>query len=266
MQNRLRRCLQRLVSLLSPPIATPLTLLLYDVEASWFAGYAVERRKAHHKRRGSGSRSDFFPQFDGWRTPNPPGAVDVEAEQSLRDFESVEADVFDAYKARIYRTNHTTEAGDNVPARLVLFVGGAYGFFTNTYKLHVVTHLIEGAFNEDDDKLFVSSTPVKKLQLGDAIVFRKSSRDVIRDVADTILPPGIRELSATWRRAILSFVKRNGLNSEQLGERLRHAGCKVQQQAIEGWLRYDDMIAPQAYRRDVPAIAKATDDEELKNS
>ena len=70
----------------------------------------------------------------------------------------------------------------------------------------------------------------------------------------------------TWRCALIRFVEEYNLNAAELCERLREAGCKVQQQAVEVWLRYDDIIAPQAYRRDVTAIAEATDDADLKQN
>lgn len=256
----------RMAGLLVPPIANPLTIVLYDVESLWYGGFVNERHRSRQQRRGNSNRGEFFSQLDGWRAPDVPAPADTKPDQALQEVEEMQDRILDGYKARIYETNRTTDSEDTVAARLVLFVGGAYGFFTDTYKLSVVTHLIEAVFDEDDERSAVLQTLASKLQVGDAIVFRQSSRDIIREVADTLLAPGTREVSATWRRALLGYARQHNLSGAQLCRRLRDAGCRVQQQAVEGWLRSDDMIAPQAYRRDVTAIAKATDDAELINN
>lgn len=253
----------RMANLLSPPVAPSLTLLLYDVEQQWYDGFTKQRSRARCRRRGGNSRSSLFPQFSGWKPPDTPPPAHTASERRLQDFTDLNERIYHSRTSRIYRDHRATAGDDTVPARLVLFVGSVYGFFTDTYKLSVVTHLIDTPLDEGDDRVSISLTYARNLRVGDAVVIPRSSRDAIRDIADTILPPGTRQRSLAWRRALLRFAHEYDLNAASLCERLHRAGCRVQQQAVQVWLRCDDIIAPQAYRRDVTAIAAATEDVEL---
>lgn len=252
----------RMASLLSPPVGDPTFVVLYDVEQKWYSGFSSERDTAKAERRARSSRAKIFPKLKNWREPKPVLPLSHPT-TDLKEIEEVRSEVFDRYKNQIQQSITTSDHELNVPARLVMFVGGSYGFFTETYKLNVVTHLLENSPTEIDDKSTVIPTLASKLQPGDAIVFRFRSRDVIREVADTLLAPGTRELSSLWRKALLRFVEDHDLTASELSKRLRDVGCKVGQQAIQNWLHFDEMIGPQSYKRDVPAIAKLTGDREL---
>jgi len=117
---------------------------------------------------------------------------------------------------------------------------------------------------EEDDKAQVIQKSVSQLKVGDALLFhRGSNRDVIRTAADGILPAGQRDTSFLWRKALVDFAVREGLTPNQVHQRLREAGCPLQQQTIRLWLETDNIIAPQSYERDVRAIAKLSGDEVL---
>lgn len=257
-----RKC--RMASLLSPPVGDPTFIVLYDVEQNWYSGFSSERRTAKTQRRACSSRARIFPRLKNWREPKPvvPSTGSMPT-TDLNEFEEVRSEVFDRYKSRIQQSATTSDHELNVPARLVMFIGGSYGFFSETYRLNVVTHLLENAAAETDEKATVIPTPANKLQPGDVIVFRLRSRDVIREVADTLLAPGTREMSSLWREALLRYVEDQSLTVSELCERLQDAGCKLGQQAIQNWLNVDEIIGPQAFKRDVPAIAKLTGDRRL---
>lgn len=253
----------RMASVLSPPIADPVLLLLYDIERQWYNGFVSKRREIRDHRREVSQRSTIFPMLGGWTTPDKRVVPAIDSGADPQEFEEVRGEVYDYYKRRIYEATKTASSEADVEARLVVFAGGSYGLFTDNYKLNVVTHLIESASNEDDENTRVRLLPAKEVRLGDAIVFRPRSRDLIREVADTILQSGIRDLSSLWREALLKYVQERNLSSTQLSEQLNLVGCKVGHQAVQNWLSDRDMIGPGQHRKHVPMIATLTRNREL---
>ena len=253
---------KQMPGLLMPPVATPLTLVLHDLEAKWYQGLDGRRVRESHRRRQNSSRGKIFAQFDGWEVRDAIQSIVPGSEEALDELEEIDEHLFDAFKKRVSRTYRPGETEEFVSSRLVFFSGGGYGMFSDAYRLNVVTHLI-GNVSDSTKKEPVVRTTVDELQIGDAIVFRQSDKDIIREEADKFLSPGVREKAAAWRRAILRFMEQNDFTTEQIYGQLRDEGCRVQQQTVGMWIRDDQMIAPQSYRRDVSAIADATGDDEL---
>jgi hypothetical protein len=77
-------------------------------------------------------------------------------------------------------------------------------------------------------------------------------------LADTLMPPGTRTLSATWKAALREYMEAEDLDGEGVWKRLRAAGCPIGAQAVRNWIYDDDLIAPLAYQRDVETIAQVT--------
>ena len=253
----------RMATVLSPPIANPVVLLLYDVERKWHQQFSEQRRKMREERTRLRGRKAIFPSMDGWKKPRPPEEVIEVEDPVVDDIEEVQEEIDEGFRQRIYDRVGAGSSDEDTKARLLLFAGNVYGLFTDNYKLNVVTHLLDGSSDDDDGKASVKLLAAKDVSVGDKIVFRPKNRDLIREVADELLEPGQRELSGLWRIALRSYVNEHSLTDEAVGQKLQAAGCKSQTQAISNWINDDWMIAPQSYKTDVPAIADMTGDENL---
>jgi len=147
---------------------------------------------------------------------------------------------------------------------LVVFDGGTCAFLTESREANVVTHLLDNAIDDPDTNADVKRKPTSELIVGDAILFnRGSDRDVIRMAADEILEPGVRDTASLWRQALIEYSSRESLSSDQLHARLRAGGCPLHHQTIRNWLDDDQIIAPQAYKRDVAVVARVTSNQRL---
>lgn len=253
----------RMAAVLSPPIADPLVLVLYDAEHQWYQQFSQKRREKREERTRLKGRAAIFPSLSGWKAPKPPPEVPAEMDVVSDDIEEVRTEIEDSFRQRVYAQVRSGESDADVRARLVLFTGGVYGLFTDNYKLNVVTHLLDGSVEDDDENASVKLVAARDVGVGDAVVFRPKSRDLIREVADELLQPGQREMSGAWQRSLRKYVNEHGLSAEAVCDQLKKAGCKSGSQAIHNWIFDADMIAPQQYRNDVPAIAQVTGDTNL---
>lgn len=254
----------RMASVLSPPIADPLILLLYDVEQSWHQQFSEQRIARREERRRLRGRKAIFPTIDGWKEPKEKIGVVERDEPEVDNIEDVNADIDDTFRQRIYDRVGAGHSDADAKARLLLFAGGIYGLFTDNYKLNVVTHLFDKGFDAGEVKATVKLSCAKDVVVGDKIVFRPKSRDLIREVADELIEDGQREISGIWRVAIRNYMSEHSLSDDSMCSRLRNAGCKSRSQAIRNWIHDDDMIAPQQYRAELPIIAEVTGSEELE--
>lgn len=253
----------RMAAALSPPIANPMVLILYDCERRWHRQFADHRTTVRNERRRLKGRTAIFPKITGWIKP-PEDAPPTESEVAdVEDIEVTQAEIDEGFRNRVYDRVSAGEADADTKARLILFAGGIYGLFTDNYRLNVVTHLLDANDNNNDEKAAVRLTAAKDVGIGDKIVFRPKSRDLIKEVADELIEEGQRELSGLWRSALRSFMDQHHVLDDAMCSKLQSAGCKSQSQAIGNWIHDDDMIAPQQYRTDVPIIAQVTADNEL---
>jgi hypothetical protein len=175
-----------------------------------------------------------------------------------------EANEFPAYdfEERITRKGMTSvaEPGEEMlPATLVSFVGDAYAFLTETYRLPVITELVAGSAGEGYK---VPRKRLEAIRVGDVLAFRDGGRrDVIQALADAQLgpeAPRIRETAARWHQAL----RASGLDEAALMKELDGVKCARTPQTVRAWLAQDSMIGPQT-RQDLEAIAYAIGDENL---
>lgn len=182
----------------------------------------------------------------------------------FRELEAIQQHVQAGYRQRVYKSAQSDGTEVELAAHLVLFDGGTHAFLTGAYRANVVTHLLDAEPEQEDEKADIRQCSVSELTSGDALLFhRGSGRDVIRAAADQILPPGVRDLSSLWRKALTCYVTKNSIDSATLWKRLRAGGCPLQHQTIKIWLDSEDVIAPQSYSRDVEIIAQVTGDPDL---
>ncbi len=256
----------RMSTILSPPIADPMVLLLYDVEYRWHQQFTHQRQIMRQSRTGLKGRSAIFPSMSGWKQPGPPDRPQQEVDVEFDDYGQIQSEIDDGFRKRILDQVRTGNSDADTKARMIVFSGGYFGLFTETYRLNVVTHLLDGSTAGDDEKVSVRLATAKELVIGDQVVFRPKSRDLIREVADTLLKPGQRETAGLWQTALRSYKERYGLSDEMVCSKLQAAGCKAGDPAIRNWINYDGMIAPQQYETDLRIIAKVTGDTTLSSS
>jgi uncharacterized membrane protein YkvA (DUF1232 family) len=252
--------------LLRPPFATPLYLLLYGPEVSWHGAFNRRVRQGSAARRVRTARGRLFPGVGKWpdRPAGDPSGMDGETTTA----EGETPDAIQTYLLSERRRRLTSQAtpSDNeeaVEARLVTFDGG-YAFLTEDYQAKLATHLLADAADGEDAELEI--VPARRLQRGDVLLFlRGSSRDVIRQTADKLLPPGEREKSGAWRRVLLKYREQEKCSVEVVWQRLREHGCPLSLAAIENWFTDENMISPLNVDREVGAILALTQDPDLRD-
>ncbi|MEE8583519.1 MAG: DrmE family protein [Acidobacteriota bacterium] len=255
---------ERMSRMLVPPLATPLVLLLYELESRWYRGLVEIRANRRAARLAQTNRSKLFPGILGWKeVPRPTRSLpEPQTGQPLGELESLDRQARQAAYRRIYQQVRSEGSEKEVQALLVLFEGGAHAFLTDSYRTRVATLVVEEG---EDAELQIMDT--SQLREGDWLLFpRGADRDVLRMTADRLfLEPGVRERASLWRKALRRYSDSRQLEVNQVWERLREVGCRVGPQAVGNWLRDDEMIGPLHCRRDVPAIAALTEDDSLKS-
>ena len=149
--------------------------------------------------------------------------------------------------------NETTEA---IP---VNYVGGYLAFYRTGHKVISATNIIMN----DADK--IDSVLPEQLKMGDFVVVRETSKDLIREMADVILNRSgkteMREMAGKWKEAL--EIETLFYSDDEIYQHLQDAGCSKGQQAVHGWIHDDDVIAPQS-KQDLEYIAVATGSSVLK--
>jgi hypothetical protein len=250
--------------LLRPPFATPLYLLLYSPEIAWRKSFIRHVRESTAARRVRTARSRLFPGVGKW--PTPPGGTDLNMpDQELQVSETPDAiEMYLQSKRRSRATSLVSPSPgeESVAARLITFDGG-HAFLTDDYQAKVASHLLTNEAAGEGAELVI--VPARRLRRGDMLLFlRGSSRDVIRQVADGLLPSDEREQAGLWRRALLNYQRLQNCDVEITWRRLREHGCPLSLAAIENWFDDENIISPANVGREVGAILELTQDAELQ--
>ena len=250
--------------LLRPPFASPLFLLLYGPEVSWQRSFTRRVKEGSTVRGVRTARGRVFPDVGKWPDPLVSDPVGVENTTPAAETpDAIELYVMAERRRRLTSLASPSLGEDAVEARLVTFDGG-YAFLTDDYQAKLATHLIGEALDGEDAELQV--VPARRLRRGDVLLFlRGSSRDVIRQVADQLLPAGERDRAGLWRRALLKYREQQDCTVEAVWRRLREHGCPLSLAAIENWFADDNMISPANVDREVGAIVTMTQDTDLRD-
>lgn len=250
--------------LLRPPFASPLFLLLYGPEVAWQKSFARRVQQGSAARRVRTARGRLFPGVGKWPEPLAGDSVGVEdATPAAETPDAVETYVMAKRRKRLTLLASPLQGEDAVAARLVTFDGG-YAFLTDDYRAKLATHLMGEAVDGEDAELQV--VPARRLRRGDVLLFlRGSDRDVIRQVADQLLPAGERERAGMWRRALLKHREQRDCSVEAVWRRLRDNGCPLSLAAVENWFVDEGMISPANVDREVGAILAVTQDTGLRD-
>lgn len=252
--------------LLRPPFASPLRLILYEIEVGWYRAFIRRAQRNAVARRTRACRSRLFPGISGWAEARgePADGESPGPESAGGDpLDKVEIRLVARRRGRLTALARPSSEEAAVEARLVLFDGG-HAFLTDDYQAKVATHLLDPSTDLEDAELEL--VPARQLRRGDVLLFlRGSARDVIREEADKLLPPGERERAGLWRAALLRYRKVSGCSIEVVWRRLRQHGCPLSQAAIRNWFEDDDIISPVRVDRELQAILDVTRDPDLRD-
>ena len=159
---------------------------------------------------------------------------------------------------RQYMSRGGQMQGTVVDAKPVGFVGGEFALYTNGHKILVASKIIAQSTNKIEKK------EIEELVIGDFIVVRESSKDIIREVADIILAANnklhYRKLAAIWKEALK--IEFTFYSIEHIFTTLSELGCTRNIQTVRNWLTSDDIIIPQD-KEDLEYIAQMTNDSVL---
>lgn len=241
-------------------------VLLYENEKIWKNYHIKEwNRDLNDDCNRKAIEKSFEPSDKGRHRKIKIQTVDLDAlntdlEKAQDEQENIDLilqqNLYNRYAATGNKGCRTEEV---VSAYPIAYNGGYFSFNTESHKSVVVTDILEGKSES------IKNADVKELKIGDWVVVRESSKDIIRDVADSILKEsgmdGKRSVSAKWKKALLMlniFCDR-----ETIIDKLQDAGCNKDRQTIINWMTNENMIIPRS-REDLEIIAKVTDDKDLE--
>lgn len=145
-----------------------------------------------------------------------------------------------------------------VDAKPTGFVGGEFALYTRGHKILVASKIIAQTDNKIEKK------EIEELAIGDFVVVRESSKDIIREVADNILKANnklyFRKIATIWKEALQN--ESASLSLEDIYNALCELGCTKNIQTVRNWLLSEDLIIPQD-KEDLVFIAQMTKDSVL---
>lgn len=234
------------------------SLVAYPFEVRWLHLYGRKRSNNHLVPNMTATEKSSLLGLSGgavWPADSEPEALEEEPSQASGDFlVDLEAGLMRKGLVPVGATGEET-----IPATMISFLGDAYAFLTDAFRIPVITDLVSGAARENYK---VPRRQLAEIQASDVLVFRESGkRDVIQALADAQIGPEapvIRERAARWHKALRGL----GLNEETLMAELREFNCPRTLQTVRGWLAGDFMIGPQT-RADLEAIAYVVGDQKF---
>lgn len=250
----------RMDRFLAPPVGRETELILYEPERAW---YSLFERRAHLRLEALRRRVEARPAFPSLLSVAPARVTEIPMPSKTE----IDPDVVLQKLRRTEAARSIGPGGDEaVEARLIHFLGGYWGAYTEGHRVYTVTHLLGAEVHEDGDDADIVTTTSWELRHGDLVLVMKGSdRDALREAVDSKAPSGTRECSGEWRRALVRYLER-GHSMEQLVTQLKASGCPREGGTVRGWIENEQTIAPQQGGPDIEAIVEATGDEELKNN
>ncbi|MFC1680349.1 DrmE family protein [Pseudomonadota bacterium] len=246
---------RHLKKLLDLYITSNIHALAYSFEAKWFV--QSRRRRAvllnrwEGKDRQIADLTGISSRLD-YRAPELPPAVTDDSDDILGTEKRLDS---------IRKGSPASNVGEREAreGRYISFAGRTFVYMTRTYKIPVVTGLINGTQGTDER---IPLEVVDNLKVGDFVLFRSSDgsqKDLIRQIAEHIEGVGkynaMRSVSEEWKEILHSL----GANARAIENRLYAAGVERTGQVIRGWLIDDAKIGPGRYE-DLKTIADCSND------
>ncbi|MES9874205.1 MAG: DrmE family protein [Candidatus Sedimenticola sp. 6PFRAG7] len=255
---------RRAWDILSNPPSREICFILYSFEDTWRSAFYRSRDRSRTQRAERSRRSKIFNRNYRWRAPPVSTALPV-SQEGTGDDTLIEEQDFRFRQQAVHAARREGDLSDTV-ARMIVFHGGTYAFFTPEHEALSATHLMSGSIDNTGDEEKLRAVKVNDLAEGDVLVFlRGTDRDAIRELADANLPSGMRETAKLWQKSLKAYVSDKGIGLVELKKRLEKAGCKRHVVTLKQWLESELLIGPRGYASgDLDAIAQLTGDEEFQ--
>ena len=175
----------------------------------------------------------------------------------LKDNEDLEY-VLQENKYRKYVYRGKGQGEEIVEAKPVSYVGGQFSLFRKGHNILSVTKIIYQIAKKIEEK------DVDKLVIGDFVVIRETSKNLVKEVADMILKKnGLiekRKVVEIWQEALK--IESSLSSVEEIRDKLKEVGCDRNIQTIRNWIYNDEIIIPMN-KNDLYSIAEITQDSVL---
>lgn len=253
----------RVWKLISRPVVETMHYVLYEFESKWKQQFEYIRSYQRMVRQKPSNNALIFPLVKNWPVRKEEEKSDQPVYEDVKSNDLIELRNQRRTVRFIGEVNDINEEAVT-QASIVVFQGWGYAFLTDTFEAHVVTHLFLGELN-GENKAVVKNKSLKDLVSGDVLVFlRGTSKDAIKDIADTNMPEGTREVATLWQKALRKKICTGLINYENLRDDLEKAGCKRHIVTIKHWIESDNVIGPHgAQNGAIELIAAITGDMEL---
>jgi|GEM_PF-3035968 len=241
--------------------APSVLLLVYPFEQTLFARFFSTRERDLQRWTGSEDRLQSFtgehftlPDQSTWKNP---------FESVSRIVTPASVDPEELLKS-VRKGIPPEERGEPsmISARYFGFTGAGYAYLTEHYELPTVTEFMTGSSTSEKQ---VPLSSVKKLQLGDFVVFRSDAnrqKDLISEIAaESIGNTRYKttcEEAASWKSAL----GRLGSESDEVWSRLKRSGLNRALQTVKNWMYNPSLIGPME-QSDLISILTAAEDREL---
>ncbi len=232
------------------------TVLLYDYENRWKRyddnKWNSSLHNSENKRiiKNIFAQSGISVQIERFDEKEEVVVIDEQLDE-LNEIELVlRENKYRQYTAR----GGTRPENETVEAIPINYIGGYFAFYRTGHKIISASDII---LNEGSN---IENILPDELSVGDFVVVRESSKDIVRELADVILSnsgmSGLRESAHKWKEAL--DIEKLFNTEEQIFERLQRAGCTRGYPTVLRWLNDDEFIAPQS-KEDMECIAKVTE-------
>ena len=177
--------------------------------------------------------------------------------------------IIEGIEQRVYRQKYNSQAVDSVDAAgtvkciLVIFEHGRFSFMTETHGVYVLNDLISGKRVSE-----LTYTHANELRVNDWVLFRDSDRDLIREIADSILTETgetvWRDTANIWKKVLVDeFNNYQYKNYHYMNRILKEHGLKRHPVTIKQWM-WEGTIGPHD-DHDLDIIAETAHDKELSD-
>lgn len=233
-------------------------VLLYEYEKRWESAHTAIWKKALNnecnktiiKKSFSNTQREIeITHFSG----KP--ALELPADILVDEMDEIDLVLRENKYKQYLASGGQTFTEDTSEAYPVNFVGGYLSFYTVAHKIITATDIIVN----DGDKIQMK-TP-EELNIGDFVIVREAQRDLIREIADSVLTasgkPHCRELAHKWKDAL--EIESIFSSFDEICEKLRTAGCTRDKPTVRRWMTDEEAIIPQS-KADLQSIATITED------
>ena len=235
-------------------------ILLYEYENQW-QKYAIG--KWHNSLKISDnneiieksfSTTDFSVSTSNYIMPE--AEQDNDSDSGEDEQEDIELVLRENTFRRYTNNRNSAETVEAIP---VSYVGGYIAFYRTGHKLISATPII--SHNKNNVKLVLP----EELTIGEFIVVRESDKDIIRELADSILEKSgkteLRTIAGKWKEVL--EIEMLFITKEEFCKRMVKAGCTKGPATIKRWIEDEEIIAPQQ-KQDLQYMAEVTQSELLK--